>query len=79
MEPSESNTVSFALHWAAGTAIPGVTFAPSSHVRILGGAFADECGSVRDLICVEPEPCYRVEVDAAHVTLELAQSALVPI
>lgn len=69
-------TRTFALHWADGAKIPGVAFSRSSHVRIVGGAFADECASVRDLICVEPEPCYRVEVDSAGVTLEVAQSGL---
>jgi hypothetical protein len=73
---SASLTQTFALHWAEGARIPGVTFARLSHVRILGGAFADECASVRDLVCVEPEPCYRVEVDSAKVTLEVAQSGL---
>jgi hypothetical protein len=71
-----SATHTFALHWAEGAQIPGVTFARLSHVRILGGAFADECASVRDLVCVEPEPCYRVEIDSARVTLEVAQSGL---
>ena len=66
----------FSLHWSEGVAIPGVTFARATHVRIMGGAFVDECGSVRDLICVDPEPCYRVELDASRVTLEVAQSAL---
>jgi hypothetical protein len=69
-------TKTFSLHWTEGAAIPGVTFARASHVRIMGGAFADECGSVRDLICVDPEPCYRVELDASRVTFEVAQSAL---
>jgi hypothetical protein len=62
--------------WLQGVNIPGVTFARASHVRIIGGAFADECGSVRDLICVSPEPCYRVVLDASRVTLEVAQSSL---
>ena len=62
--------------WAMGATITGVTFARAAHVRLLGGAFADECGSVRELICVEPEPCYRVELDASRVTLEVAQSSL---
>lgn len=62
--------------WAKGVSITGVTFARATHVRILGGAFADECGSVRELICVEPEPCYRIELDASRVTLEVAQSSL---
>jgi len=62
--------------WLQGASIPGVTFARASHVRIIGGAFADECGSVRDLICVAPEPCYRVVLDASRVTLEVAQSSL---
>lgn len=69
-------TKTFALHWADGAAIPGVTFSRASHVRILGGAFADECGSVRELICIDPEPCYRVELDASRVTFEVAQSSL---
>lgn len=69
-------TKTFSLHWAEGASIPGVAFARASHVRILGGAFADECGSVRDLICVEPEPCYRIELDASRVKLEVAQSSL---
>ena len=62
--------------WTDGASIPGVTFARASHVRILGGAFAQECGCVRDLVCVEPEPCYRVELHASRVTLEVAQSSL---
>lgn len=69
-------TKTFSLHWAEGASIPGVVFARASHVRITGGAFADECGSVRDLVCVEPEPCYRVELDASRVTFEVAQSSL---
>jgi hypothetical protein len=69
-------TKGFSLHWAEGAIIPGVAFARASHVRITGGAFADECGSVRDLICLEPEPCYRVELDASRVTFEVAQSSL---
>ena len=73
---SAAPTQTFALHWAEGAPIPGVSFSRSSHVRILGGAFADECASVRDLFCVDPEPCYRVEVDSARVTLEVAQSGL---
>lgn len=69
-------TKTFSLHWAEGAQIPGVAFSRFAHVRIVGGAFADECGSVRDLVCVDPEPCYRVEVDSARVTLEVAQSGL---
>ena len=66
----------FALHWADGTAIPGVEFARASHVRVIGGAFRNECGSVRELVCLEPEPCYRIELDASRVSLEVAQSSL---
>jgi len=62
--------------WALGATVSGVAFARAAHVRIIGGAFANECGSVRELICVEPEPCYRVELDASRVTLEVAQSSL---
>lgn len=73
---SPTTPQSFSDSWASGLTVPGVAFARFSHVRILGGAFSDECGSVRDLICLEPEPCYRVEVDSARVTLEVAQSGL---
>jgi hypothetical protein len=69
-------TKTFALHWAEGAAIPGVTFPRASHVRVLGGAFSHECGSVRELICLDPEPCYRIELDASRVTFEVAQSSL---
>ena len=69
-------TKTFALHWAEGASIPGVTFARTSRVRILGGAFADECGCIRELICLDPEPCYRVELDASRVSFEVAQSSL---
>ena len=62
--------------WSLGADVPGVMFARAAHVRILGGAFAEECGSVRELICLQPEPCYRVELDASRVTLEVAQSSL---
>ena len=62
--------------WSLGGSVPGVTFSRAAHVRILGGAFADECGSIRELICLQPEPCYRVELDASRVTLEVAQSSL---
>jgi len=71
-----TRTKTFALHWAEGTEIPGVAFSRASHVRILGGAFINECASVLDLVCVEPEPCYRVELDASRVTFEVAQSSL---
>ena len=74
--PGAAASRRFALHWADGTAIPGVEFAPASHVRVIGGAFTNECGSVRDLVCLEPEPCYRVELDASRVSLEVAQSSL---
>ena len=62
--------------WLEGANIPAVALARASHVRVIGGAFADECGSVRDLICIAPEPCYRVVLDASRVTLEVAQSSL---
>jgi hypothetical protein len=62
--------------WRLGENVPGVTFTRAAHVRILGGAFADECGSIRELICLQPEPCYRVELDASRVTLKVAQSSL---
>jgi len=71
-----TRTQTFALHWAEGIEIPGVAFSRASHVRILGGAFINECASVLDLVCVEPEPCYRVELDASRVTFEVAQSSL---
>jgi hypothetical protein len=69
-------TKAFFLHWAEGASVPGVTFSRASHVRIIGGAFADECGSVRALVCIDPEPCYRIELDASRVTFEVAQSSL---
>lgn len=62
--------------WRSGEAIPGVAFGPRAHVRILEGPFTDECGSIRALMDTDPEPCYHVEVDAAHVELNLPQSAL---
>ncbi len=62
--------------WSLGGSVPGVTFSRAAHVRILGGAFADECGSIRELICLQPEPCYRVVLDASRITLEVAQSSL---
>ena len=65
-----------ALRWQRGDAVPGVAFRPGARVRILDGPFADDCGSVRALLEVKPEPCYRVEVDAAHVEVELSESAL---
>ena len=74
--PGTATSRTFALHWADGTASPGVEFARASHVRVIGGAFANECGSVRDLVCLEPEPCYRVELDASRVSFEVAQSSL---
>lgn len=74
--PGATTSKAFALHWADGTAVPGVHFARASHVRVIGGAFANECGSVRALVCIEPEPCYRIELDASRVSLELAQSSL---
>ena len=74
--PGTVTSRTFAMHWADGTAIPGVEFARASHVRVIGGAFRNECGSVRDLVCLEPEPCYRIELDASRVSLEVAQSSL---
>lgn len=74
--PGAVTSKTFALRWADGTAIPGVEFARASHVRVTGGAFINECGSVRDLVCLEPEPCYRIELDASRVSLEVAQSSL---
>ena len=64
--------------WRHGAPVPGVGFACGAHVRILDGPFLDECGRVRDLIVLGPDPCYRVEVDAAHVVLEVAESSLAP-
>jgi hypothetical protein len=62
--------------WRRGDPVPGVAYGNGAHVRILDGPFAEECAFVRDLIALEPEPCYCVEVDAAHVRLEVAESAL---
>jgi hypothetical protein len=66
----------FAIDWARGEQLVGVTFSPAMHVRLLGGSFINECASVRALVSLEPEPCYRVEIDAAHVSLEIPQSSL---
>lgn len=65
-----------AARWDSGDAVPGVAFTRDAHVRILEGPFLDECARVRGLVSAGPDPCYRVEVDAAHVVLELAQSSL---
>jgi len=62
--------------WRGGELVPGVAFPVGAHVRILDGPFADDCGRVRELLQLEPESCYRVEVDAAHVQLELGESSL---
>lgn len=62
--------------WGQGEAVPGIAFRRGARVRILEGPFADDCGRVRALLAVEPEPCYRVEVDAARVELDLGESAL---
>ena len=72
MEPQPIET-----RWRQGERVPGVGFARDAHVRILDGPFLDECARVRDLVVSSgPEPCYRVEVDAAHVVLEVAESSL---
>jgi hypothetical protein len=55
---------------------PPVRFGPGAHVRLLEGSFADECGIVRGVIAVDPEPRYRVEIDATHISLDVPQSAL---
>jgi transcription antitermination factor NusG len=62
--------------WRTGETVPGIAFARGAHVRIMEGPFADECAYVRDVVGLDPEPCYRVEVDAAHVEMELAESSL---
>jgi hypothetical protein len=63
--------------WRLGDPVPGVGFARDAHVRILEGPFLDECARVRDVVVASgTEPCYRVEVDAAHVVLEVAESSL---
>jgi hypothetical protein len=62
--------------WRSGEPMQGIAFARGAHVRIMEGPFADECAYVRDVVGLEPEPCYRVEVDAAHVEMELTESAL---
>jgi transcription antitermination factor NusG len=65
-----------AARWRDGERVPGVAFPPGAHVRILEGPFADDCGRVRDLLEIEPESCYRIEVDAAHVEVEVSESGL---
>jgi hypothetical protein len=64
------------VRWRLGESVAGVAFGPKEHVRILEGAFADECACVEELLSVAPEPCYRVVVDCAHIRLELTESSL---
>lgn len=69
-------SVNLEARWRQGEPVPGVGFARDAHVRILDGPFNDECGRVRDLVALGAEPCYRVEVDAAHVVVELPESSI---
>lgn len=63
--------------WREGATVTGARFTRDAHVRILDGPFLDECGRVRDLVVADgAEPAYRVEVDAAHVVLEVPESSL---
>jgi hypothetical protein len=62
--------------WQRGEAVPGVAFMRGAHVRVFEGPFTDDCAFVRDLLALDPEPRYRVDVDGAHVQLELSESAL---
>lgn len=64
------------LRWDHGDKLPGIAYRHDEHVRIMDGPFAGECGLVRSLLALDPEPLYRVEVDAAHVALEMGESAL---
>jgi hypothetical protein len=62
--------------WTSGDPLPGVAFRRDEVVRIIEGPFTDEVAWVRQLIELRPEPCYSVEIEAAHVTLPVPQSAL---
>jgi hypothetical protein len=62
--------------WLGGREVPGVRYNRNAIVRLLEGPFAGELGSVVGLLDVEPEPCYRVTVEASGVELEMSESSL---
>ena len=62
--------------WLSGREIPGVRYKRNDIVRLLDGPFAGELGSVIGLLGTEPEPCYRVTVEASRVELEMSESSL---
>ena len=62
--------------WQIGREVPGVRYNHNTIVRLLDGPFAGELGSVVGLLGTEPEPCYRVTVEASGVELEMSESSL---
>ena len=62
--------------WLRGREVPGVRYTRDTIVRLLDGPFAGELGSVVGLLGTEPEPCYRVTVEASGVELEMSESSL---
>ena len=62
--------------WLRGREIPGVRYRRNDIVRLLDGPFSGELGSVVGLLGTEPEPCYRVTVEASGVELEMSESSL---
>jgi hypothetical protein len=62
--------------WQVGREVPGVRYNRNTIVRLLDGPFAGELGSVVGLLGTEPEPCYRVTVEASGVDLEMSESSL---
>jgi hypothetical protein len=62
--------------WLGGREVPGVRYNRNTIVRLLDGPFAGELGSVVGLLGTEPEPCYRVTVEASGVELEMSESSL---
>jgi transcription antitermination factor NusG len=68
--------VDLETRWLGGREIPGVRYKRNDIVRLLDGPFAGELGSVVGLLGTEPEPCYRVTVEASGVELEMSESSL---
>ena len=68
--------VDLEARWQGGGEVPGVRYTRNTIVRLLDGPFAGELGSVVGLLGTEPEPCYRVTVEASGVELEMSESSL---
>lgn len=62
--------------WLNGSLIDGVAFGPSQRVQKTGGRRAKE-GTVMLLVHLEPQPCYRVNLDSVGER-EVWQSELRP-